>query len=245
MRSSDGRIRSLALVGVAVALACWTLVSNWSGLPLPSTWFWLVACVLGECLWVRLPVGNATVSMASSANFAALLILPGAHAMAVVGASTWITDTFVRRKPAIRVAFNVSQSMLATAAGAYVFHALAGPLDWSVFHTYARLLPVLPASAAAYWIVNTGSVGLAIGCSEWTSPFRAWRANYGSPTDILAAGATLSLGALIAFNHAIAGPMATLIVALPLLIAYDSYRRRFPADREGREETHASEARAA
>jgi hypothetical protein len=183
--------------------------------------------------------------MASSVNFAALLILPGAQAMVVVGASTWFSDTFMRRKPAIRAVFNTSQSMLATAAGAWVFHALAGPLDWSLLHTFARLLPVLPVSAATYWLVNSGSVGLAIGCSEWTSPFKAWRENFGSPTDILAAGATLSLGALIAFNHAIAGPMATLIVALPLLIAYDSYRRRFPADRVTREDVHPSQAKAA
>ena len=38
--------------------------------------FWLAACVAGEFLWVRLPVGSATISMAACFNFAALLVLP-------------------------------------------------------------------------------------------------------------------------------------------------------------------------
>ena len=86
---------TMLLAGAAIGV-------GWSGAPDVRFWFWLGACALGELLWVRLPVGGATVSMALACNFAAMLLLPPGHAMLAIAFSTLLVEAIVMRKPALR-----------------------------------------------------------------------------------------------------------------------------------------------
>ncbi len=221
----ESRARDVTLAAVSVALAAGATAASWTGPPGKEVWFWAAACLVGELLWVRLPLGRATLSMASACNFAALLLLPRAEAMLAAVAASLAAELLVMRKPAARFCFNAGQTVLAVGAGSLAYHSLAGAAG---LHPGAivrsGLVPML-ASAAAYAFVNTGSVSIAVGLTERVAPWRAWWANFGSLYELLSTSALFSLGALLAVLHAVAGPLGTVLVSLPLLLAHDSYRR--------------------
>src|SRR4029077_14313672 len=63
---------------VALVIAAGIVVATAMGVPLrdPRLWFWIVDCGIGGTPWLRLPLGRATLSIGSTSNFAALLVLP-------------------------------------------------------------------------------------------------------------------------------------------------------------------------
>jgi hypothetical protein len=226
-------LRSLALTSLAAAGALALGAAAWSEPPLVRLALWALACLASEVLWVRLPVGRATVSMASCTHFAALIILPRAEAMIAAAVASAIGEAAFQRKPPIRVAFNAAQTALAVGTASWAFHALAGDrVSLAAMLAELRFVPLIVAGVA-YFAVNTGAVSLAIALAERTSPWRAWKANFGSGYELLSNGALFSLGALVAFHHEAHGWGATLLALLPLLVAYEGYRRYVRArDRE-------------
>ena len=80
-------------------------------------------------------------------------------------------------------------------------------------------------AGAAYFAVNTGAVSLAIALSQGVAPARAWRENFGHRYELLSSGALFSLGALLAIHYEATGPAGALLVALPLALAFEGYRR--------------------
>jgi hypothetical protein len=197
-----------------------------SGLPSVSRTlvFWLIACVAGELLWVRLPLGSATISMASCFNFAALLVLPPPEALTATALATVIAELAVMRKGPMRAIFNAAQTSLAVGAGQAAFHALGGTPALIDLVSRVQLLPFLGA-ALAYYAVNRGAVAVVVALAESLSLRESWRRNFGSVYDVLSSGAAFSLGVLLATHYASIGMVGTLFVALPLVLAADGYRR--------------------
>src|SRR5262249_47366864 len=139
-----------------------------------SFWFWVATCFAGELLWVRLPLGRATLSMASACNFAALLLLPRGEAMLAAAAATVGAELLFMRKPPVRVLFNTGQTVLAVGAGGAAYHALAAFGHGGATTVVQSGLLALAAGAAAYAVVNTVAVSLAVGITERVAPWRAW-----------------------------------------------------------------------
>ena len=217
--------RTLLLVALAVAAAALTLAGNWPVTWPHAFWFWLVACVAGEVMWVKLPLGGATLSMASCFNYAALLVLPRGEALVATVLATILGEAVALRKPPVRVAYNASHTTLAVAAGSWVFSTLANGNDNLVsLLAEFKLLPFL-FSGLAYYAINRLAVVAAIASCERMSPAEAWRRNFGSGYEALSAGAIFSLGALLATHYQGIGMVGTLLVALPLLLACDGLRR--------------------
>jgi hypothetical protein len=176
-------------------------------------------------MWVKLPIGGATLSMASCFNYAALLVLPRGEALVATVLATILGEAVALRKPPVRVIFNSSHTTLAVAAGSWVFGRLAGGADSLVtLLAEMRLLPFL-LSGLAYYAVNRVAVVLAVASCERLSPLEAWRRNFGTGYEALSAGAIFSLGALLATHYQGIGMVGTLLVALPLMLACDGLRR--------------------
>lgn len=210
--------RILILVGSTTAAALALTLGSWAGPVDARFWFWCVACLAGELLWVRMPVGRVTVSMASCFQFAALLVLPGAQAMTIAALTGLVAEVAVLRKPAIRALFNAAQAALAVGAARAVLEALGGAA--------AGALPVgaLLAAGVAYFAVNTGAVSLAVALHERIDPRRAWWSNFGTGYELVSNGALFSLGALLASLYVAQGPAGALLVALPVVVAFQGYR---------------------
>src|SRR5262245_8819983 len=165
------RTRDLALATVALAAGGLAIAASWAGRPGPAFGFWFAACFAGELLWVRLPFGRATLSMASTCNFAALMLLPRAEAMLAAAGASLVAELLVMRKPPARLLFNAGQTALAVGAGALAYRALAGPAASPVAVLVGRGLWPMLAAAASYAAVNTASVSLAIGVAERVAPW--------------------------------------------------------------------------
>jgi hypothetical protein len=210
---------SCAVLGALSALAFAGPIHP--GLPLV---FWFGACVIGERLWVRLPLGGATISMAGCFNFAATLLLSRTDAMVAIAVSTVVSERWFMRKPAHRVIFNASQSMLASAAASALLAALL-PAGSTVTGALVRFEPApILVAAIAYAVVNTGSVALAVALCERLSPWSAWARLFGNGLNLSIEGASLSLGVLVAVHVTQAGLTATALALCPLVVAHQAYR---------------------
>jgi hypothetical protein len=232
-------LRVLVLVAATAALAAVVLVASWRTPLSHHFWFWFAACLVGEMLWVRLPVGRATASMASCFHFAAMLVLPAGQAVAIAATTGLAAELGFVRKPAVRALFNASQSALAVAAASACLVALGTPaaardplatLAGPISGHPLRLL----AAAAAYFLINKGAVTTAIAVHDRLRWTQVWSANFGGAYELLANGALFSLGALLASHYAASGIGGTLLIGLPLIAVHEGYRRH--AQRKGARE---------
>jgi hypothetical protein len=207
------------MVVVTLLVAIVAMGSSWSAGPWDAHFaFWLAACVIGEMLWVQLPIGQATLSMALACNFAAMLLLPIGQAMTCAFVSTLIAESAFMRKSATRFIFNASQSALAAGAGILVLGAVMGGdghwhMGMSLHHVAA-----LAAAALAYAVVNSGSVSAIVSLDQRISAFRVWRSNFGAPRALLSSVAQFSLGVFLAVLYVFTGPEGAMLVALPLFL---------------------------
>src|SRR5258705_5476386 len=119
-------VASWAFAVLIVAGSVVAIVRTWQGFPGHSFWFWLAACVAAEILWVRMPLGNATLSMASACNFAALLVLPRGEAMVAAAGASVLAEALVMKKSPVRFIFNAAQSALAVAASSWMLDVTGG-----------------------------------------------------------------------------------------------------------------------
>jgi hypothetical protein len=223
--NAHARIRTSALVATTVLVAAIAMWRAWAGTTPATFAYWLIACVAGEVLWIRLPLGSATISMASCFNFAALLVVTRGEAMAVTALATLIAEIAIMRKSPVRALFNASQTALAVTSAVWMFDwAGGGSHDLVAMISSFRLLPFALA-AACYYAVNRGAVSLAVASSTGVSPLAAWRSNFGSQYELLSGGAVFSLGVLVATHYSAIGMAGTLLVALPLVFACDAMRR--------------------
>jgi hypothetical protein len=218
----------VVLVSATAAFAVVVLIRALAapGLALDHTlWFWIVACVVGEGLWLRLPVGNATLSMASCFNLAALLVLPMGHAVIATALASIAVEATVMRKPWVRCLYNASHTVLAVGAASAAFTWLAGgERDLVGMITNVKLVP-FAAAALVYYAVNRVAVTLAVAVHEGLTARVAWERNFGNAYEVLSTGAVFSLGILLAVHYAGIGMVGTLLVLLPLVLAADGYRR--------------------
>lgn len=193
----------------------------------PRLWFWLVACALSEMLWTRLPLGGATLSMGSTANFAALLLLPSGVALPATAFGCLGAELAVMRKPWLRAAFNAASTVLAVGAASALAHRLA-PLGVFTQHG-GRLALTVGAAAAVYYLCNRALVVTVLVLAGSGSPRAVWQRNFGVRADLAPTGAALSLGVLLAQLHQQTGVVAVLFVLLPGWIVFDAHRRSLAA----------------
>jgi hypothetical protein len=231
-----------AFVAMTVIAGAAAITDSWSGAPSGAFWFWVAVCFAAELLWVPMPLGNATLSMASACNFAALLLLPRSEAMLAAAAAGLLAESIILRKPAMRCAFNAAQSALAVGASAWMLAMCSGGATLQATLANHQFLPIV-AAAITYTFVNYGWVSAIVSLSTGVSPVEAWRRNFGSRYEQVSNAALYSIGLMIAVLHATSGPLGTLIAAVPLVLAWLSYRQfvgRAPVD-----ETELEDQRAA
>src|SRR5262249_9866435 len=152
-----------------------------------------------ETLWLRLPLGRATLSMGSTANFAAVLVLPIQIAIPAATIASLGVELAIMRKPLVRALFNAAGTTLAIGVTDVVLHALApaGPF----LLRDGRLLLAIVASAATYYVCNRGLVAAVLALDGSLPLSLVWRRNFGWSVDAFPSGAALSLGVLLAYLH--------------------------------------------
>lgn len=233
----------MAIALVPALLASIALGTSWPEPGGRDFVFWLIACAAGELLWVRLPNGSTTMNMSLACNLAACALLPRGQAMLAAAIATLIAESLFMRKPAVRCVFNASQTALAVWAGSLALHAIAGARPFGAGLPAPLALAGLAAAAIAYFAVNSAAVAGAIALADGQSFVRVWRSIFAPRFNLFSTSALFSLGALVAVAHSLAGPVYSLLGAMPLLVTYAAYRLVYEAKPASRDE--GSERRAA
>jgi diguanylate cyclase (GGDEF)-like protein len=171
----------------------------------------VVATMVGEMLRIKIVLRGAEGEITLSTSFAfAMLIAFGPLPAALALASASIVADVLRRKPPVKLFFNVAQYVLSVAGSGVLLGLLS-----SVPHTYPQILtngdlPAILLAGAAFFSINTVIVAAVIALVERIS---LW--TYMTRDFVLQAS---SAGLLLGLSPVLALVGAHAVAALPLLL---------------------------
>jgi signal transduction histidine kinase len=194
---------------------------------------WTVICLLSELLWLSTLSGEGTVSMASTANLATLVIWGPEASMWIVSASTLVAVLFVQHKPWVRAVFNAAQSVITMGVGGVVFVLLGGPLGG--LEAGGRVLAGAGGAAAlvapilglfgTYLLVNRALVAVAVAWSTERPYLRVLREDWFYRERLLDDLASFFLSPLVVISYAAIGYVGVILFYAPLRMTYESQKR--------------------
>src|SRR2546428_13778790 len=127
--------------------------------------------IVSDSLFFKIPIAKANASLAFIPLLATVALFNHPWPMLIGGSTALVVDTFVRRKPAIRIVFNTSQYMLAVGVGGWIYRSLGGAVGLDNFSF--TFVPFI-ALVISFFIINHGSVALAVAFSSGVSVREAW-----------------------------------------------------------------------
>jgi putative nucleotidyltransferase with HDIG domain len=127
--------------------------------------------IVCDSSFLRISFANVNTSVAFIPLIASAALFVHPWPMLIAGFTAVVVDTLVRRKPAIRILFNTSQYMLAIGIGQVAYRLLGGEVGVDLANL--RVMP-FAGLAIAYFVVNSGSVSLAVSFSSGVSIRESW-----------------------------------------------------------------------
>src|SRR5207245_9666823 len=169
---------SAATLAVLASAVLASLASRDWGIPATFPYkFWnalaafIILGIVSESFSFTIPVANVRTSVSFVPFIASVALFQHPWPMLIGGLTALVADTFVRHKPLIRVWFNTAQLMLASRLCAWVYTALGGSVSLERF----SFLPFpFACLVIVYFLVNHGSVALAVSLSTGVSVREAW-----------------------------------------------------------------------
>jgi len=226
MRQKLHVVKIYALVGVVSVAAVSLLVFPQWEVPaqFPSK-FWnalaafTILGIICDSFSSRLPFAKVSTSVGFIPLIASVALFRHPWPMLVAGVTALVVESLVRHKPAVRVWFNTAQYMLATGLGALVYVSLGGVVSSDVFDF--ALIP-FGALVFTFFVVNQGSVALAVSISSDVSLGEAWD-RIGKDTiatDVLSS----TLAILLVFLYAKLQLLGIAILIFPLFLVRQLYQ---------------------
>ncbi len=169
-----------------------------------------------------------TVSVASALCFASAISL-GPTIGALVAGVAALTVELIQRRPAIKLSVNVVNYVLSTFLSGWVYVSFAN-IHKSPISSTTNIAATVSA-AMVFNLVNSGIIAIILSQVVGTTPFRMWRNNIrGVAFESLSLP---TLGALVPVLYQ-QNPIGVLLVVVPLLGPYLSFRRYGQIHRETR-----------
>ena len=169
MRTERSSVRRYCAAVVLAAGAVVALLAGTTSLAYirdePRAFIMLSAGVmLGEMLPVRIPRRGNDEQITLSTSFVMAVLLAGGLGPALIAQSAAsVVQDLSAGKPWWRVRFNLGQYALSMAAALIVMRLLSASLHIGSSHPFSSAdLPGMMAGAAAFFVVNTGLVGVAV-----------------------------------------------------------------------------------
>jgi putative nucleotidyltransferase with HDIG domain len=231
------RYRIHALVALVSVAAVWLLTAKGWSLPADfssTDWNGLVAfaalAILCDTSFLRLSFANVGSSVAFVPFIASVMLFDHPWPMLISGVTAITVDTFVRKKPPIRVWFNTAQYMLAVGLAAEVFRALGGVTLTDQFSFNGLAFAGL---VGTYFLVNSGSVALAVAISSGVSVREAWSRIIGSSVlyDLFAS----SLAVLLVYLYLETQLLGLALLVVPLFFVRHMYQMTLQLERVNKE----------
>ena len=213
---------------VSVATLCLLALREWDiPAPFPSK-FWnaiaafVILGIISESFSFTIPVANVRTSVSFVPFIASVALFQHPWPMLIGGLTALVADTFVRHKPLIRVWFNTAQFMLASGLGALVYTALGGSVS---LERFGFLVLPFACLVIVYFLVNHGSVALAVSLSSGVSVREAWDriGKDALATDLLSS----TLAVLLVFLYVKLQLLGLAILVFPLFLVRQLYQMNF------------------
>ena len=194
---------------------------------------WTVICLLSELLWLSTLSGEGTVSMASTANLATVVLWGTEASMWIVSVSTLVAVLFVQRKPWVRAVFNAAQSVITMWLAGLVFVLLGGPAGGleSAGQVIAgeggaaALVAPFLALFATYLLVNRALVAAAVAWSSERAYLRVLREDWFYRERLVDDLASFFLSPLVVISYTAIGYVGVLLFYAPLRMSFESQKR--------------------
>jgi len=201
--------------------------------PFPSRFWNALAAfallgIVSDSFFFRIPFAKVNTSVGFIPFLASVAILGHPWPMVISGLTALIVDTFVRRKPTIKVWFNTAQYMLASGLGGLVYTSLGGSVSLDEFSF--SLVPFL-ALVVTFFVVNHGSVSLAVSfSSRGVSVREAWGRISGNALVTVLFSSTLAV--LLVFLYIKLQFLGLAIIVFPLFLARQHYQMNLQLQEE-------------
>lgn len=170
--------------------------------------------IIADTAQISLPRGGASIYASSPVDIASILLFGAPAAALIEAAATLLSEVFIQRRAAVRIAFNVPLLILTVGLAGLVYQSF-GP-EWTSLDSPRFLVPLL-FCGIVYYIVNTASISAVIGFSDGKNPFRIWQQNY--MWNFFHILAFLPVAAIIALVYLKAGMWTIALFVAPLFLA--------------------------
>src|SRR5712691_9926838 len=222
-----------AVTGVVLFLPDWTFPASvqpqyWNGLVAFSVL--AVICDSSFLPISRITSANVRSSVAFIPLLASVVLFEHPWPMLMSGLAALVVDAFVRRKPMIRVWFNVAQYMLAVGVGGLAYRAAGGVSGLQNFQF--GFLPFV-ALVTTFFIINQGSVAFGVASIVQMSVWESWSRIAGG--SLLYDFISSSLAVLLAFLYIKLQLVGLAILILPLFFVRHMYQMNLQVERVNRE----------
>ncbi len=215
-----------------VALAGWGVAAGALALHWNALAAFVVLGFLSEAFYLRLRVGQAETS--SSVAFipfiAAILLFDTGWAVLVAAVSELGVEFAVRKKPAIKLLFNVSQLVVCVAVSSWVYQGLGGRPSTL---TFAFVPLAITAAVATYFLVNSSAVSIAIALDDHIPFSKAWFRIGGS--SLVYDFASSSLAVVLAWLYVQMQLPGLLLVIVPIWFVRHIYNVVFQLEQVNRD----------
>ena len=178
----------------------------------------------------RITSANVRSSVAFIPLLASVVLFQHPWPMVMSGLAALVADALVRRKPMIRVWFNVAQYMLAVGVGGLVYKAAGGV---SGIHDFQFVLLPFVALVVTFFVVNQGSVAFGVAAIGRMSVLESWSRIAGG--SLLYDFVSSSLAILLAFLYIKLQLVGLAILILPLFFVRHMYHMNLQVERVNRE----------
>jgi uncharacterized membrane protein len=231
----------ITLVVAGGGLALWA-----AGAPDPTMgvlplFFWFLANLLGEVLWLPAPRGRGYLSMANAANFATLILLAPWDAVLVTSVAGLVADLLFRKREWYRAAFNFGMCAVTVFAASLVFRSTGGTSAFmDALVSPLNAVPLLVAGVT-YFLTNTLLVAGVVAVHRRQSMLRVWRESFAFSYELVGTIVLQLLGYLFAILFLTWGYMSAFLAVVATYFIRDAYFR-YVSDMEAKGEAPATDA---
>jgi len=231
------RYKIHAFVAAVTASAAWVLFAHpWSTPSNTSLTNWnsVVAfaalAILCDTSFLRISFANISSSVAFVPIMTGVILFEHPWPMLIAGTTALVVDTFVRKKPPIRVWFNTAQYMLSAGVASEVYRLLGGTTLTSEFSLW---IPAFVGLVLSYFVVNSGSVAIASAISSGVAVREAWNRIVGGSLlyDVFAS----SLAILLAYLYLKLQLVGLALLVIPLFFVRRMHQMNLQLERVNKE----------
>ncbi len=170
--------------------------------------------IVADTAQIALPRGGASIYASSPIDLAAIVLLGAPATVFIEAVATLLSEVFIQRRSAVRIAFNVPLLIVTVGAAGLAFESF-GP-KWTSLDSPRFLVPLV-VCGFVYCVVNTFSISTIIGLSDRKHVLRIWRQNY--MWNFFHILAFLPVAAVMALVYTKSGKWTVGLFVIPLFLA--------------------------